>query len=225
LRGNGNSSVRAGRASDFGYKELVEYDLPAAIECLKSKCPDKKIVLLGHSLGGQVSVLYLRQNLHGVSGLVLVASCSVYYKGWPKPTRWFMLAFSQFVKPLVSIVGYFPGRTIGFAATEARTVMTDWANIARNGDYTLKNSQVDYSSEVVEVDIPVLAINLADDSFAPHKATTYLLSKLNSKTVKREIISAEQLGAQRADHFNWLKHPASINERCCVWIKTTILKL
>jgi len=221
LRGNGDSSVRASRNSDFGYKELIEYDLPAAIDILKQALPSKKIVLLGHSLGGQVSLLYLRRNVQDISGLVLAASCSVYYKGWAIPGNLATLLFSQTSRLIVHMVGYFPGRKIGFGGTEAKTIMIDWANNALTGDYRLKGSIIDYKSQPESTQLPVLAVNFSEDNLAPPKATDYLLSKLNSTAVERRMITANQLGLERADHFNWLSQPQSLIEQINDWLKTT----
>lgn len=85
LRGHGASGVRASKEIDFSYAEIVAYDLPCAITALQEHFPQRKIVLLGHSLGGHLSALYLSQHRGPVAGLILTASCSVYYRGWRMP--------------------------------------------------------------------------------------------------------------------------------------------
>ncbi len=47
-RGIGHSSVRP-PSSDFGYKEIIEYDYKAIMETVISRFPDNPIYLLGHT--------------------------------------------------------------------------------------------------------------------------------------------------------------------------------
>ena len=226
LRGIGNNSIRASRKCNFGYRHLVEYDLPAAIECLLKHYPSKKLILLGHSLGGQIATLHLTQNLKNIEGLILTASCSVYYKGWPILSRWGLLFFTQLASLITIIVGYFPGRKLGFGGREARGVMRDWAYNARSGNYILSGSKINYQPSAQQQhkldQFPVLCISFADDKFAPVAASEQLLSKLNSLKVDRELIHGSDLGLALADHFNWLAKPQAIADICQHWIKSAI---
>ena len=82
LRGHGYSSLRASRKVDFGYHDMIAHDLPAVVAATRKHFPDNPIYLLGHSLGGQLGVFYASRFPGHVAGIVLVASCSVYFKGW-----------------------------------------------------------------------------------------------------------------------------------------------
>jgi len=207
LRGNGNSSIRANRINNFGYAQLAEEDLPKAIECLLEYYPNKKLVLLGHSLGGQICSLYISQNPGIVDQLVLAASCSVYYKNWPSTYRWGLLFFAQFSSLISAILGHFPGRTLGFGGREARNIMKDWAYNARTGDYKLCNSRFNYLPFPSVPNLDVLAINFSDDQLAPNKATDHLLSKLSANNISKIQVSGDDIGRIKATHFNWLRSP------------------
>ncbi len=211
LRGNGHSAVRASRSINFGYAELAEEDLPNAISSLRHHYPHYKLVLLGHSLGGQVCSLYLSQHPDEIEHLILAASCSVYYRNWPSPYRWGLLVFAQMAWFISSILGYFPGRNLGFGGRrEARSVMRDWAYNARTGDYTLINSQYSYVPFPKLSELKVLAINFSDDELAPAKATDHLLSKISSNRVTRISMTGEDIDRHRATHFNWLRTPENV---------------
>ncbi|MFT6406776.1 MAG: putative alpha/beta hydrolase [Arenicella sp.] len=210
LRGNGLSSVRASRANNFGYAELAEIDLPAAVQAIKQHYPKHKLVLFGHSLGGQVCSLFLSQNPNQADNLVLAASCSVYYKNWPSPYRWGLLFFAQMSWLISTLVGYFPGRRLGFGGREAQGIMRDWAHNARTGDYRLSNSQYSYVPFPAVTNLTVLAINFADDQLAPVSATEHLLSKLCARQVHKKLITGDQIGRRTANHFNWLRSPKAV---------------
>jgi predicted alpha/beta hydrolase len=55
-RGIDSSSIRAGRSHDFGYRHLLELDIPALIAAIQQRLPQAPIWLGGHSLGGQMAL-------------------------------------------------------------------------------------------------------------------------------------------------------------------------
>jgi predicted alpha/beta hydrolase len=219
LRGIGSSSVRAARGVDFGYRQMLEQDWSAAVAAVRLRFPQAPLWLLGHSLGGQLSALYLAQNPAAVSGLLLVASGSVYYRGWNMPKRWGLLAFTQFAAALSSVLGYFPGKRVGFGGTEARGVMRDWARVARNGRYRPDGASLDYEAALAGLRVPVLGISFADDDFAPHPAMRNLLEKMPAAATTHLRLSAEDTGS-RFNHFSWVKQPESVVPRITGWLKT-----
>ena len=85
LRGNGLSTLRVRRGISFGYHEMVSFDWPAVVGKVKDLFPGAPVYLLGHSLGGQLSALYLAANPGAASGLILVAAPSVHFRGWDFP--------------------------------------------------------------------------------------------------------------------------------------------
>ncbi|MEO6065287.1 MAG: hypothetical protein ABIP49_05865 [Lysobacterales bacterium] len=64
--------------------------------------------------------------------------------------------------------------------------------------------------------VPVCAIALGHDGFAPIASLTALLAKLPDSSPSQEILGDEELGV-RSDHFAWLKRPAAIVETIAAW--------
>ncbi len=224
LRGIGSSSERAGRKTDFGYAELVEIDCPAAINAAQTQFPNKNLTVFGHSLGGQLGALSLAQSSQRgdpkgkIPKLILSASCSIYYRGWAFPANLSILFFTQFGMLIAKLLGYFPGKQLKFGGREARTVIADWARTARSGKYRLTGSDFDFETALSQLELELLAINYADDAFAPQKATDNLLDKMPKTSVRRTNVTAAQLGAKRADHFSWMKHPAPVAQIISEWL-------
>src|SRR3546814_18879264 len=85
-RGIGSSDRRAGRRCDWGYRELLHDDLPAGMAALRERWPQARCWLGGHSLGGQLSLLFASLHPTEFAGLLLVASGSPYWRrfrhGW-----------------------------------------------------------------------------------------------------------------------------------------------
>jgi predicted alpha/beta hydrolase len=218
LRGIGNSSVRPSKKVDFGYHEMLELDYKGILEKVKIIFPNKKIFALGHSLGGQLASLFSAKNSNSFDGLILIACCSVYFKGWGSkqfPT----LLMTQFFYFVSVLLGYFPGKKMGFGGTEAKTVMNDWSNQSRTGKYILKNDDFNFEAALEKVTIPILVISFQADTFAPRKAVEHLIEKFGTNAKKEYIyLKNDDPRNENFGHFNWAKKPQEIVSLIEKWI-------
>lgn len=220
LRGKGECSVRPRRGIDFGYHEMVTVDWAAAVARVRQAFPNNRIYLLGHSLGGQLSALYMSIRPRTVEGLILVASGSNDYRQWPWQKRLQILAGTQVASAVAGAIGYFPGKQLRFAGTEARTVIQDWARQARTGRYAPKHAGYDFEQTLRTVEAPVLAISLLNDSFAPQAAVDHLCSKMPRATVERWHYAPRENPKVLADHFRWVRTPDVVVARIGIWLTT-----
>src|SRR5262249_62324743 len=74
LPGQGASPLRAASGDDFGYREVVETLIPEAVQRAVTQHPGSPLILVGHSLGGQLALLAAAELKHVVHGLVLIAT-------------------------------------------------------------------------------------------------------------------------------------------------------
>ncbi len=218
LRGNGHSSVRVNRNINFGYHEMLIYDWPAIVTEVKKQFPNSPLFLLGHSLGGQLSALYMSSNPSQVDGLILVASCSVYYQGWNFPKKFGILFGTQMAKLIAELLGYFPGRKLGFGGTEAKQVIKDWAHNAWSGRYELKGSSYHFEDLLGKVKKPLLVISFEGDHFAPQKAVENLYEKMNQAELTHWHLTPEEMKLAKLDHFIWIKNPDLVVQKVEKWV-------
>ena len=169
LRGIGTSSVRASRSCDFGYREIVELDYPAVFAAVRQTLPGRKIFALGHSLGGQLACLFAASATDPPAGIVLIASCSVYFGAWAFPASLFVYLFAQTANLLAKILGFFPGYLVKFGDREARRLVRDWSFQGRTGRYEVNGSQHDFEALLATSKVPVLAISFTDDTYSPEE--------------------------------------------------------
>ena len=219
LRGIGSSSVRAGRGVDYGYRDLIEKDWGAAIAALCQRFAGSKLYLFGHSLGGHISLLYAAGHPDEVDGAIIVASGSVYFRGWKGVKALGILAFTQFAGVLSGTLGYFPGKRVGFGGTEARTLMQDWARFARTGRVDMKGEGTDYEPALRTLEFPVLGLSFDHDTLAPHRSQHNLLKKLKRAQVTHLALGEKDTGA-RLDHYNWIKKNEPVVTRVVRSIKS-----
>jgi len=213
LRGNGLSALRVKKGVSFGYAEMVGFDWPAVVEKAKAIFPEAPVYLLGHSLGGQLSALYLAANPGAASGLILVAAPSVHWRGWDFPLSLGVLAGTQAACGIASIFGYFPGRKVGFGGTEAKGVICDWARQARTGRYEPAGIGAEVERMLGEMESPVLAFSFEGDFLSPERAVANLLAKMRRAKTTHVNLAGDQL-----DHFRWVKRPDSLLEKIREWL-------
>ncbi|MFV8752260.1 alpha/beta fold hydrolase [Nannocystaceae bacterium ST9] len=218
LRGHGASPVRAGRGRDFGYRELAERSLPALIEALRERWPNVPRIVLGHSLGGQVASLYASLPGADLDALILIASGSVDHRGWPASQQTRVLFGTQLYAMIARVLGYFPGDKLGFAGREPRSQILDWAHNARTGRWQLRGSARDWEAALGEVDLPVLAISVDGDDYAPHGAVDRQVAKLRAAQVERIRLTRESAPPELLHHFRWARSPESMVATIDEWL-------
>ncbi len=201
-RGLGHSSVRASRKSDFGYYDILAFDLPAIISSVKEHFPNHPIYLIGHSLGGHFTMLYASLHPEQLQGLIFVAAGSPYYKNWGNRAPLYWLATQGFYASS-KILGYFPGKFIGFGGKEARTLMKDWAHLARTGKFKIANYPHDFETLIQNIQVPVLSISLEGDTFAPFKSVENFNAKLQKADLTHFHLNPNE--GENFNHFTWVK--------------------
>jgi predicted alpha/beta hydrolase len=218
LRGHGDSAVRPSRRVDFGYQDLIAQDIRSACRWCRQQFAGRDLILLGHSLGGQLGALYAAAHPGDLDALVLVTACSVHFRGWPLPLNLGVLAGTQFARLVADAVGAFPGKTLRFAGVEARGVIRDWAANGRTGAYRLAHADTDYEAALGEVRLPILALSFEGDALAPRRACRNLLNKMGHAEITEVNLDRAALGAH-GGHFGWLRSPTLVTGPLCDWLE------
>jgi predicted alpha/beta hydrolase len=223
-RGQGKSSIRASRKMNFGYKEFIS-DIKQLIEYSEIWFPNSKKLIVGHSLGGQVGSLFTSRFTEYIDGLILIASCSVYYKGWNKRTSLKLFFAGKVFYPISRIFGYFPGNIIGFGGKEAQFVMKDWCFNTISGKYQITNSNFDYEKSLSELYKNILTISIDNDYLASKNAVENLYRKFNSKSnIDHLHLTEKETKIKPLNHFSWAKKPTYVSDIIEKWINGNVEK-
>ncbi|MEM9934852.1 MAG: alpha/beta fold hydrolase [Bacteroidota bacterium] len=220
-RGKGTSSVRASSKVDFGYETLIQ-DMAKIGDHIHEIFPSTNLVVGGHSLGGQVGCLLAARYPEKVVGILKITSCLVYHKGW---SGWgnVQVRMAGTLFPLIArIVGHFPGEKVGFGGREGKTLMKDWGHNALTGRYELTGTDFNYESALHNTLKPLLSISLKGDFMASYQAVKNLYEKLHPDSpLTHHHISAEEVGIEKLNHFNWVKKPGYVAKLLADWLKET----
>ena len=101
---------------------------PTGLAAARARHPGRPLWIGGHSLGAQIAALAYAGDAE-LAGLAFAGSGVPHWRcfsGWQKPVA---LAAFGVVRGISGLVGHYPGKQIGFAGREARSVMRE----ARSG--------------------------------------------------------------------------------------------
>ncbi|MGW6268534.1 alpha/beta hydrolase family protein [Streptomyces sp. NPDC055060] len=220
LRGQGESTPRVtdAEALDHGYRTIVEEDLVAIVGAIRAELgPEVPLYLIGHSLGGQLGLIHAALGIGpGVDGVALVASGSVWFRAYGPLRGPLLLVGELFTAAASTLLGRWPGTKLGFGGNQPKGVMRDWARQGRTGRYTSPGSPHDYEAALRTLALPVLAVCVEGDTWAPEPALDHLVGKAPGARVTRARYSVREAGA-RLDHFLWTRAGGALAKRVAAW--------
>ncbi|QES41245.1 alpha/beta hydrolase [Streptomyces venezuelae] len=221
LRGQGEATPSsAGRgAPGHGYREIVEEDLPAVVAAIRDELgTEPPLFLLGHSLGGQLGLVYAASagRHSAVDGVAVVATGSVWHRAFAPLRGTGLLLVQLLIAGTATILGRWPGTRLGFGGNQPKGVMRDWARQVRTGRYSAEGSTLDYESTLATLALPVLAVSVDDDTYAPASSLNHLLAKVPEARVTRRHYTAHEAGAA-LDHFAWTRAGGALAKWVAAW--------
>jgi len=222
LRGQGESEARARRGDRFGYREIVEQDLPALLDALAERFWGRPLFVVGHSLGGQLATLSAVHTHDRLSGLVLVAAGTAHYRTWPRAEQWRTRLALSGIRAAATLLPWYPGSLLGFGGDQPRRLMRDWSYNAFTGKYRCAGSRIDYEARLAALRLPVLAVTIRDDPVAPRGAVSELLAKLPQSEQQRVEMDGVLSDSRWRRHFSWARRPDTVIDPIAQWIRARV---
>jgi len=165
LRGHGQSGPRAGDGGDWGYDDLVEYDVAALAAFARARFPSLPLAAVGHSLFAHVALAHVARHPDSpIDGLALLA-CNVANPEWARRPlqRWAKRALLELAALGIGLVGRVPARRLGLGSDdEPAGYVRDFLTAARRGRWLARDG-FDYYGALPAMTRPVLAIIAAGD--------------------------------------------------------------
>ncbi|GAA8852807.1 alpha/beta fold hydrolase [Helicobacter pylori] len=211
--GQGDATPHVGRGRDLGYDDLAHGWLPAVVDRVREQ-HDGPVVALGHSLGGHLLAAHLAGPTPAVDAAVLIGSGTPH---WRAQQGLKTLVQTQLVAVVSRLCGYWPGVRLGFGGTQARTLMREWAAFSRTG--RLAPGGRDITAGLAGRSLPLLAVDLDNDTLAPPAAVDELVGLFASAEVER-FTFAKAAGdpGKPVNHYSFARSPEIIGERIAAWV-------
>ncbi|MDY5785560.1 alpha/beta fold hydrolase [Corynebacterium sp.] len=214
LRGQGSSTAIASRTSQWGYHTMVTEDYPLTIAAAKKALgvsEEYPVILLTHSMGGQVGVLFLGSEgarCANVIGMMGVGSGSPFWRSFRGGSRVRIGGGSALMGAISRVVGHWPAGRLDVAGYGRQSALHvgEWARLARTNK--LDHIQgADYPAALAGVSVPVLLTRFNNDEDCTLASAEALAAQLSGAPVEVEEL-AGGLG-----HNRWAREPETVGQR------------
>lgn len=197
----------AGRENDWSYGDEID-DIATAVAEVRATEPGRPVVVLGHSLGGQLAVGH-QLTREPADGLVLIGAALPHHRLYPRFGPG-IATLAALIPAVTTVLGHHPKPLFG--GPGARTMMREWAWMALTG-----RPPYDVSRGLAG---PVLSIVLEGDGLAVPRAVGALAERwaVDAGDVTRwEYQNVAVPAGASNDHVRWVRSPGPVVDRVVAW--------
>lgn len=205
FRGIGESLHGALKDSTASINDWGMYDIPAAIEALLNRTQAEKVIIVGHSAGGQL--LGIASNYHKVAKVLAIAGSTGHVKGLKGKTKVLAPVMFNIIFPVSSLVkGYGATQFIGMGENLPKNVAKQWAEFCSKPGYVMnaigKTIFEDYHQQI---QCPITSFWATDDEIATRSNVKDLLRLYPNAQTKLIELNPQQLGYKQIGHMLMFK--------------------
>jgi len=207
-RGYEKDGAIASRRNDWSYASEAAA-IATSVAAARAENPDRPVIVMGHSLGGQLAVMH---QLHHepADGLIAIGASVPHFRHYGRIGAG-VLTLGLSVPIAARVFGYVPKPFFG--GPGARTMMREWAGFVRSGKPPFAVPH--------PVPSPTLVIDLKGDTFATVEATDHYVKKfLDADHTSRWTYDTPPDGGN-THHIWWAKTPAPVVEHIVDWWAST----
>jgi predicted alpha/beta hydrolase len=170
-----------------------ERDLTAAIAWADHQAAGRRVMIIGHSFGGQA--IGLAQNAARLERAVLIGAQHGYVGLWPWRLQPALRLLWRVVMPAAAaLLGRFPSSALGLGLDLPAGVAREWAT------WCARREHLGTWDGHARLTIPMLALSFDDDPFAPRRPAVELLAKYANARIHHQHLRREGLG-----HFGFFR--------------------
>lgn len=209
-RGFEKDQPRASRRADWSYADEI-HDIAAAVSAARTDNPARPVLILGHSLGGQLAVGH-QLSQPPADAVVTVGAAIPHYRHFPAGGLAIATMAAVIVPLATAVMGYLPKPFFG--GPGARTLMREWAHMVLTGATPFPAPGL--------IAAPALIVSLAGDRMSPAAAVDELATRLfDPRGVTRWLYADDDVrpGASN-DHITWVRAPHRVVDEVVHWWNT-----
>lgn len=205
FRGIGESLHGALKDSTASINDWGMLDIPAAIETLLKRTNAEKVIIVGHSAGGQL--LGITPNYHKVAKVLAIAGSTGHIKGLKGKTKLLAPVMFNVIFPISSLFkGYGATQFIGMGENLPKNVAKQWAEFCSKSGYVMnavgKSIFEDYHQEI---QCPITSFWASDDEIATHTNVKDLLRLYPNAKTKLVELNPQKHGYKQIGHMLMFK--------------------
>ena len=218
--GESGGTVKQLKNNNSTLKEWGSIDQAAVTFLANENNPNNELILLTHSIGGQI--VGFNGNYHMIDKLIFVASQSGYWGLFGGFNKTKMLLFWYLLLPVpTNLFGYFPAKKMGLFENLPKKMSLEWGKWGKKKDYLMHFYNVeDYFFKKIKA--PILALSFPKDGYAPKKAADWLPKQYGSETIERIHYTPAKEDINKLKHFGFFREhfKSSLWKKTEEWIKS-----
>ncbi len=225
FRGHGDSEPTARGGASWSYDDLVRVDLPAVAACARARFGDLPLVVVGHSLGGNVALAAQGLGVLDADALVLVAANMWTRRHEPSRRRWVAKrAIVEAFDVLCRRRGYFPARALRIGSDdESALYMSALSRCVREGRWTSDDGKDDYHAQTSRITVPVaLVASEGDRLFCHPDCALRMVERIRGPRLVERVARSDDGGAPPG-HMGLVtsRKVREVYRRVIEWLRST----
>lgn len=202
--GIGDSLVGHVKNNNASASSWGQHDIESVLQYAWREFPDKSLIIISHSIGGQI--LGLAPSATKATKIILVASQSGYHGLWSGRNKWRMWLNWYLIFPFGLIFfGYLPSKKLIGMENLPRKVAAEWRKWCISPNYLFDHVPAE-SLYYGKVTVPLISYSIEDDDyFAPKAAVNWLAERFSAAKVKRVHLVPKDIGEKNIGHFGVFK--------------------
>lgn len=218
IAGSAPARLRGFRASmsDWALKDAEGVQLWA-----RSTYPDKPLLAVGHSFGG--NVIGLCDSTRHLTAAAMVAGhagCLRFIMPWAERLRVYLMVRGLF--PLINaVLGYIPSRRLGFGEDLPQEAGRNWVHWSSLPNCFFDVADLEAPRRFARVRIPLVSISLEDDLWATPPAVDLLTSFFVQARLEHWKICGAREGTGPIGHLGYFRrrHRPILWPRLAQWLR------
>ena len=202
-RGIGDSRPPSLRGFPAVMHEWGELDLSAVVDWAGKQWPGAPLLIVGHSVGGQLAGFV--DSLDKVQAMLSVGAQSGYWRHWPRGPKAARMALNWYalIPGVARALGYVPG-FLGIGEDLPAGVAREWAAWGRRPHY-LFDGYPERVARFARYRGPLRAHSFSDDPYAPRAAVAALLAFYAGAPVEHLHRAPAELAVPAVGHFGFFR--------------------
>lgn len=203
-RGIGGSKPARLRGFDATLRDWAFLDMTAALGRVERELEPRRLFVVGHSFGGQVTGML--ENAGAIDAMVGVSAQSGYWGVQGGRERLRVRIVATVLMPVLSrVFGYFPWSLVARGEDLPKGVALEWAGWCRRPNYLLDDETLPLD-RYRRFAAPVLAYSIDDDDWGTRRAVDDMMRAYRD-VERRHVVPAEYRLA-RLGHMGWFREDA-----------------
>ncbi len=200
-RGIGESRPTSLRGFKVRSRDWVFGDMEGVLRFARKAYKPKKLLLVGHSIGGQVAGLL--EDSSPIDGMLTMSAQSGYWRLQGEGQVWPVAFHVHVTLPVCAwLFGYVPWSRMGSAEDLPKGVAIDWSRWCRDPKYLLGDTSLPLD-RYQQFRAPVLAYSIDDDKWGTRRSVDAMMSAYPNLE-RRHIVPADH-GIRQLGHFGYFR--------------------